>query len=98
MKKKIVYTALAAMLTVVMVSGCSMTGEVTPTEAPVQKPAEIQTVLGDYALIDGHSLYQGEDNAYSIQLPDGAEINEEDPNNVIITIQNEEGYPITVNI
>lgn len=98
MKKKIVYTALATMLTVVTVSGCSMTGEVTPTETPVQKPAEIQTVLGDYALIDGYSLYQGADNAYSIQLPDGAEINEEDPNNVIITIQNEDGYPNTVNI
>ena len=98
MKKKIVYTAFAAVLAIVTASGCSMTGEAPPTETPAPRPAQMQTVYGDYALIDGYSLYQGKDNTYSIQLPDGAEINEEDPYNVIITIQNENGYPNIVNI
>ena len=98
MKKNIVYTLLATVLVSSLVSGCSMSGEPTPTIAPVEKPAAVQTVLGDYALLTGHTLYQGKDNAYSIQLPEVCEINDEDPDNVIVTIQNEAGHPNTVNI
>lgn len=98
MKKNIVYTMIAAALVSAAFSGCSMTAEVTPTVAPVEKPAAVQTVLGDYALLAGHTLYQGKDNAYSIQLPESCEINDEDPDNVIVTIQNEAGHPNTVNI
>lgn len=96
--KNIVYTAITAVLITAAVSGCSMTGETTPTIAPVQKPAIVQTVLGDYALLEGHTLYQGKDNAYSIQLPEGYEINEDDPDNVIISIPTDLGEPNTVNI
>lgn len=98
MKIRIAYTTLAAAIMTAAISGCSMTGEVTPTIAPVEKPAAVQTVLGDYALLDAHTVFQGMDNAYSIQLPDGCEINSDDPNNVIITIQNEAGHPNTINI
>ena len=98
MKKNIVYTLAATVIVSALVSGCSMSGEPTPTIAPVEKPAAVQTVLGDYALLAGHTLYQGKDNAYSIQLPEVCEINDEDPDNVIVTIQNEAGHPNTVNI
>ena len=98
MKRNVVYATLAATLITAAISGCSMTGEVTPTIAPVEKPAAVLTVLDDYALLDAHTVFQGRDNAYSIQLPDGCEINNDDPNNVVITIQNEAGYPNTINI
>ncbi len=96
--KNIVYTVIAAMLMTATVSGCSMTGDTTPTIAPVQKPAVMQTVLGDYALLAGHTLYQGKDNAYSIQLPEGCEVNQDDPDNVIISIPTELGESNTLNI
>ena len=75
MKKNTVYTAIAAMVASAAISGCSTTKDVTPTIAPVQKPVAVQTVLGDYALLAGHMLYQDANNAYSIQLPENAEIN-----------------------
>lgn len=98
MKKNTVYTAIAAMVASVAISGCSTTKDVTPTIAPVQKPAAVQTVLGDYALLAGHILYQDANNAYSIQLPENAEINNENPDNIIITIATEAGHTNTVNI
>lgn len=98
MKKNIVYTAIAAMVASAAISGCSTTKDVTPTIAPVQKPAAVQTVLGDYALLAGHMLYQDANNAYSIQLPENAEINDENPDNIIITIATEAGHTNTVNI
>ena len=98
MKKNTVYTAIAAMVASVAISGCSTTKDVTPTIAPVQKPAAVQTVLGDYALLAGHILYQDANNAYSIQLPENAEINDENPDNIIITIATEAGHTNTVNI
>ena len=90
--------AIAAMVASVAISGCSTTKDVTPTIAPVQKPAAVQTVLGDYALLAGHILYQDANNAYSIQLPENAEINDENPDNIIITIATEAGHTNTVNI
>ena len=98
MKKNTVYTAIAAMVASVAISGCSTTKDVTPTIAPVQKPAAVQTVLGDYALLAGHILYQDANNAYSSQLPENAEINDENPDNIIITIATEAGHTNTVNI
>ncbi len=98
MKKNLIYTTFAALLMASAVSGCSMTGEATPTIAPVEKPAQTQVVLGDYALLDGHTIYQGKDNAYSIQLPEGCTIDDTDANNIIATVQNETGYPNTINI
>ncbi len=98
MKKNIVYTAVAAMVISATISGCSTTEDVTPTIAPVQKPAAVQTVLGDYALLAGHMLYQDANNAYSIQLPENAEINDENPDNIIITVTTEAGHTNTVNI
>lgn len=98
MKKNIVYTAIAAMVASAAISGCSTTKDVTPTIAPVQKPVAVQTVLGDYALLAGHMLYQDANNAYSIQLPENAEINDENPDNIIITIATEAGHTNTVNI
>ena len=98
MKKNIVYTAIAAMVASAAISGCSTTKDVTPTIAPVQKPAAVQTVLGDYALLAGHMLYQDANNSYSIQLPENAEINDENPDNIIITIATEAGHTNTVNI
>ena len=64
MKRNIVYTTIATALITAAFSGCSMTAEVAPTPVPVEKPAAVQTVLGDYALLEGHTLYQGKDNAY----------------------------------
>lgn len=98
MKKKMIITALAA-LAVTAVSGCSMSADVTPTPTPVsEEPAVTLTVLDDYALLDGHSLYQGKDNAYSIQIPEGSEISDDDKDNVTITVYNDSEYPNTVNI
>ena len=48
--------------------------------------------------IAGHILYQDANNAYSIQLPENAEINDENPDNIIITIATEAGHTNTVNI
>lgn len=75
-----------------------MTKDVTPTPTPIQKEAAIQTVLDDYALLASHTLYQGNDNAYSIQLPEGCDINDEDADNVIATIYNDSEYPSTISI
>lgn len=97
MKKKIVCFTLTALLTTA-VCGCSMTKDVTPTPTPIEKEAVVQTVLDDYALLASHTLYQGKDNAYSIQLPEGCDINDEDPDNVIATIYNDSEYPSTVSI
>lgn len=98
MKKNIVYTAIAATLISATVSGCSTTEDVIPTAEPAPKTATVQTVLGDYALLAGHTLYQDINNAYSIQLPENAEINDENPDNIIISIPTESGHTNTVNI
>ena len=99
MRKRTVCSSLALLLLTVVISGCSMTGESSTTPEPIyERPAKIQQVLGDYALLAGHTLYQGADNGYSIQLPEGCEINDEDPNNVIVTIHSDAQYPNTLNI
>ena len=98
MKKNIVYTTLSSLLMCAAFSGCSKGGDVTPTVAPSQKPAATLTMYGDYAQLAGHMPYSGKDNAYLIQLPEGCDINEEDPDNVIITIPNEFGQTDTINI
>lgn len=97
MRKKAI--GIAAAVFVFAASGCSVTEDVTPTSAPVsEKEAEIISVMDDYAILASHTLYQGKDNAYSIQIPEGSDINDDDPDDVIITIYNDSEYPNTVNI
>ncbi len=99
MKKNLLYTLISALLITSAISGCSMTGEAPePTIAPVEKPAASQEVLGDYALLPGYTLYQAADNSYSIQLPEGSSINDADPANVSVTIENDLGTPDNLNI
>ncbi len=99
MKKGLLYTSTCAIFITAAISGCSMTGEAPePTIAPVEKPAVSQEVLSDYALLPGYSLYQSADNSYSIQIPEGSSINDADPFNVTVSIENDFGAVDNLNI
>lgn len=98
MKRNIVY-AIVTVLLLGAFSGCGKTTDVTPTPTPINKEVATIPVLDDYALLSGHILYQDTaNNSYSIQLPEGCQINDADPNNVIISIENEFGQTDTINI
>ena len=97
MKKSIIYALLSA-LTVISVSGCSMSAQPTPTIAPVERPAAVVNILDDYALLAGHTLYMSADNGFSVQLPEGSTIDDQDPNNITITIAGDYPSPDFINI
>ncbi len=97
MKKSIIYALLSA-LSVISISGCSMSAAPEATIAPVERPAAVVQILDDYALLAGHTLYESADGGYSIQLPEGSTIDDTDPNNITITIPGEYPSPDFLNI
>ncbi len=97
MKKKLLLTILLA-LGMTALAGCSMTGEPEPTIAPVEKPAEVISVFDEYAILAGHTLYTSPDAAYSIQLPEGATIDDSNPDSITVTIAGEFEMADIVNI
>ena len=90
MKKGFLYTLIATMLLSATLSGCGAK-DVTPTPEPTEKPVAVVPVLDEYYLISGHYKYHSKDGAYSILLPDECRINDEDVNNVTVSIDNEYG-------
>lgn len=95
MKKYTVFAIAAAL----MLSGCSMTGDPTPTEAPETAAAPpTLVVLDEYALLNGYTLYQSADSAVSIQLPEGSTVSDEDASNISITLPSTFAKPDTINI
>ena len=97
MKKSTIY-ALLSILSVVSVTGCSLSAEPAATIAPVQRPAAVVNILDDYAMLAGHTLYKSSDGAYSIQIPEGSTIDDSDPNNITIAITGEYPSPDFINI
>ena len=99
MKKSVIYS-LSAVILASTLSGCSLTGEpeTESTSVPTYKPAAEICILDDYALLAGHTLFTGADDAYSIQIPEGSTINNEDPDNITITINGEFDSADFVNI
>ena len=104
MKKRFLCTVAALMLMASAMSGCSLSGEPDSSIAPVEtasannEPSPAYIVYGDYALLPGHAVYQNVNNAYSIQLPEGCNIDDTDPNNVTISVATELGNPNMINI
>ena len=96
MRKTKAFAALAAIM--LTASGCSMSAPPAATIAPVEKPPVEINVLGDYALLAGHTLYKSQNNAFSIQLPEGSAINDTDINNITVTILGEYATPDYINI
>ena len=98
MKRNILCTVIAITALTASLGGCSMTGEPEATEMPVVQPAPNVYVADEYALLDGYTLYQSPDSAFSIQLPEGSEVVEEDAENISITIAGTFANPDTISI
>ena len=98
MKKVIVCLLIAAAATA-SISGCSMSGQPKPTEAPAEAKIEPTLfVYGEYALMGGFSLYTSPDGAYSIQIPEGSIVNGADPAATSITLAGAFANPDTITI
>lgn len=97
MKRKITSTAIIVAATA-MLSACSLSAAPEATIAPVEKPPVEIMVFGDYAMLAGHTLYNSQNNAFSIQLPEGSTINDADPNNITVTVSGDFGTPDYINI
>lgn len=93
---------LSAFAACAALGGCSMTGEPVPTVEPIDKSAMIPEstlpIYSDYALIDGFFSYDNPDWAFSVQLPEGSVVNNEDINNVVISISGTFANPDTITI
>lgn len=98
MKKNILCTIIALTAIASSLCGCSMTGEPDATEMPVVQPAPNVYVADEYALLDGYTLYQSPDSAFSIQLPEGSVVSDDDPANVSISIAGTFANPDTISI
>lgn len=96
MKKKI--TSLVMIVSAAMLSSCSLSAAPEATIAPVEKPPMEMAVFGDYAILAGHTLYTAQNNAFSIQLPEGSTINDTNQNNITITISGDFVTPDYINI
>ncbi|MBQ3426772.1 MAG: hypothetical protein IJH37_06450 [Clostridia bacterium] len=98
--KKSILCALGAIAVSAALSGCSMTGEPTPTVEPIDESAVIPEasipIYSEYALIDGYFSYDNPDWAFSIQLPDGSTVNNDDPENVVMSISGTFANPDTI--
>lgn len=95
MKKRISAIALAML----MLAGCDMfTAEPAVTPTPAPKDAAVINVLNDYAVLAGHTIYNSADGGFSIQLPEGSNIDDADSANVTATIASEFETFDTVNI
>lgn len=66
-------------------TGCSLYGEPTPTPEPAAE-AETIYIAGEYGLLEGYDLYTSPDSIFSIQLPQGSAINDNDSMDVTVTI------------
>lgn len=97
MKRKMTSTAIIV-AAVAMLSACSLSAAPEATIAPVEKPPVEIMVFGDYAMLAGHTLYNSQNNAFSIQLPEGSTINDADPNNITVTVSGDFGTPDYINI
>lgn len=98
MKKNLICALLTVTALCAALSGCSMTGESEATEQPAAAPSPIIFVSDEYALLEGHTLYQSTDNGFSIQLPEGCEVSGDDPANVSVTLKSEFATPDTISI
>ena len=98
--KKSILCILGALAVSASVSGCSMTGEPTPTVEPIDQSAVIpemsMPIYSDYALIDGFFSYDNPDWAFSIQLPEGSTVNNDDLENVVMSISGTFENPDTI--
>ncbi len=98
MKKNIISVIAATAAVTALIGGCSMTGEPEATVQPIEQPAPTLYVYGEYALLDGYTLYQSPDGAFSIQLPEGSAVNDADPDNIAISIAGTFANPDTISI
>ena len=98
MKTKILCTVIAITALTASLGGCSMTGDPKPTEAPVVQSAPVMYVADEYALLDGYMLYQSPDSGFSIQIPEGSTVSDEDPGNVSIEIAGTFANPDAISI
>ncbi len=92
MKKKITMIAAAA-VTVSALSGCSMSGKPSPVTYYSTQADPVMAVFSDYALMPGSYKYTAPDNCFSIQLPEGSKVYEEDLNNIVMYLPGSAGQP-----
>ena len=97
MKKNFIYSiAIAAMLSAAL-GGCSLSGEPTASESTDQ-PVPTIRVMSEYGLMDGFTQYNCPDGGFSIQLPEGSVINDDDANDVTITVASDYDNADMINI
>lgn len=82
--RRIIITISAAAIGAA-ITGCSLYGEPTPTPEPAAE-AETIYIAGEYGMLEGYDLYTSPDGIFSIQLPQGSAINDNDSMDVTVTI------------
>lgn len=84
MRKSIVGIIAVVSAVTVSLGGCSLTAEKKSTDK--SEAAPVIAVLGEYALLGGHTMYTSADGGFSVQLPEGSVVNDANPNDITITL------------
>lgn len=95
--------AVTTLISLLSICGCSQNTEPAPeqqNDVTAESTSSLPTiaVYKDYALIPGHTVYVSPDSAFSIQLPEGNNVNDADPTNVIISLSGTFANPDIVTI
>lgn len=103
MNRKILCTIAVLAIASSALVGCGAKQEeqatvTTSTQQPVAKQDPVISLFNEYAVMEGHTLYQSPDGGFSIQLPEGSTMNDSDPNNVTINIASAYANPDLINI